>query len=189
MKNYISNSGYGFKNFGEVIDYLKNTNNSVSLKESKGYRAALIRNDGEWEIRVFKIGKDFNAEWDKRVNLGQRLTASKIETIEYIMDCNADFAIKSDAENKVENTYMEQMYIDGTPIGEETKKVWESDGDDDYEKMVTMWAEFAIVDKQSYWLCEDRDKDGNPFAVLQYAQENDGHTILMMRSVKMVINN
>lgn len=90
MKTYINTCGGNYNNFNEVINDLKNTNNSVLVKGMPNYRAALIKNDGVYELRVFFVGKNFNSYMHRTFEIGQRLTANAINKIETIMDYYVD---------------------------------------------------------------------------------------------------
>lgn len=90
MKQYITNGGGAFANFAEVVDYLKNTNHSVLLKDMPSFRAALLRNsDGQYRFKVFLIGKDFNAYYSFETEFA-RLTKKNIAMMEKVMDDIAD---------------------------------------------------------------------------------------------------
>lgn len=96
MRNYVTNGGGAFANFAEVIDYLKNTNNSVNVKDMPSFRACLLRNDGIYTLKVFLIGKDFNAYFSNNYEIGSRLTAKAVADIERIMDGIVDAYINKD---------------------------------------------------------------------------------------------
>lgn len=87
MKNYTNNCGGLFHNFEEVIDYLKNTNNSVSLQDCPNYRAALVKNDGVYTLKIFFVNTiSHTAYFKKDFEMGQRLTTRKMAKIERLMD-------------------------------------------------------------------------------------------------------
>ena len=117
MKQYITNGGGAFANFAEVVDYLKNTNNSVKVKDCPQFRAFLLKNDGIYTLKIHFLAKDYcSAYYEKQYEFGERLTAKKIAKIEALMDEAVDnyYEPKTEKEEKKDmrykNSYREYSY-------------------------------------------------------------------------------
>ena len=83
MRHYTTNGGGAFNNFGEVVDYLKNNNYAVLVKDCPQFRAFLLKNDGVYTLKIHYLAKDYwSAYYEKQYEFGERLTAKKIAKIE-----------------------------------------------------------------------------------------------------------
>lgn len=113
MRHYTTNGGGAFNNFGEVVDYLKNTSHSVLLKGCPKYRAALLKNsDGSYRLKIFYVGWDFNAYYEVEYDFGYRLSAKKIAKIEAIMDEAADNYYEPNIDEKYAIEYLSKFSIE-----------------------------------------------------------------------------
>lgn len=181
MKNYINNCGGLFRNFDEVMDYLKNTNNSVLLQDCPNYRAALVRNDGVYTLKIFFVSPISHlAYFKKDFEMGQRLSSKKVAEIERIMD---KFSILYDADTNIYYTYTEQVVKDGEIISETTRD-WQTDDLEDMQKILDTWTKIRddAKDKDfgelSGYNLDEEKMDDRWIAVLSYYDHQSGLNIL-----------
>lgn len=103
MRNYVTNGCGAFTAFNEVIDYLKNNNYAVLVKDCPQFRAFLLKNDGIYTLKIHFLAKDYcSAYYEKQYEFGERLTAKKIAKIEALMD----EAVDNYYEPKTEKVYV-----------------------------------------------------------------------------------
>ena len=181
MKNYINNCGGLFRNFEEVIDYLKNTNNSVNLQDCPNYRAALIKDDGVYTLKIFFVSPISHlAYFKKNFDMGQRLTAKKVAEIERIMDL---FAKKYWEDPNIYYTYTEQVCKDGEVISETTRE-WHTEDFDDMQNILDTWTKINddaddkdFGELSGYNLMEDK-MDDRWIVTLSYSDHQSGLNII-----------
>ena len=181
MKNYTNNCGGLFRNFDEVIDYLKNTNNSVNLQDCPNYRAALVKNDGVYTLKIFFVSPiSHTAYFKKDFDMGQRLTAKKVAEIERIMDL---FAKKYWEDPNIYYTYTEQVVKDGEAISETTRE-WQTEDFKDMQKILDTWNKIKddAKDKDfgelSGYSLDEQQLDDRQIVVLSYYDHQSGLNIL-----------
>ena len=79
--NFFISGVRNFENFDEVIDFMKNNNNSVHVEGHKGIRISLNRHDGFYVLRMFNLINNGVVSHDYRIGIGQRMAKSAIEKI------------------------------------------------------------------------------------------------------------
>ena len=105
MRNYVTNGCGAFTAFNEVIDYLKNNNYAVLVKDCPQFRAFLLKNDGVYTLKIHYLAKDYcSAYYEKQYEFGERLTVKKIAKIEALMD----EAVDNYYEPKTEKVYVKK---------------------------------------------------------------------------------
>ena len=182
MQNYINNCGVLFRNFDEVMDYLKNTNNSVSLQDCPNYRAALIKNDGVYTLKIFFVSPISHTAYFKRnFDMGQRLTAKKVVEIECLMDKFANIYWE---DPNIYYTYTEQVCKDGETISETTRE-WQTEDFDDMQKILDTWTKINDDAKDKdfgklsgYSLDNQNMMDDRWIVALSYYDHQSGLNIL-----------
>lgn len=181
MKNYINNCGGLFRNFDEVMDYLKNTNNSVSLQDCPNYRAALVKNDGVYTLKIFFVSPISHlAYFKKDFDMGQRLNSKKVAEIESIMD---KLAVLYYEDPNMYYTYTEQVVKGGETISETTRE-WQTEDFEDMQKILDTWTKIKddAKDKDfgelSGYNLDEEKMDDRWIAVLSYYDHQSGLNIL-----------
>lgn len=181
MKNYTNNCGGLFRNFDEVIDYLMNTNNSVNLQNCPNYRAALIKDDGVYTLKIFFVSPiSHTAYFKKDFDMGQRITANKIAEIERIMDKFANIYCE---DPYIYYTYTEQVFKSGEIISETTNE-WQTEDLEDMQKTLDTWNKIKddANDKDfgelSGYSLDEEKMDDRWIAVLSYYDHQSGLNIL-----------
>ena len=181
MKNYMNNCGGLFRNFDEVMDYLKNTNNSVNPQDCPNYRAALIKDDGVYTLKIFFVSPISHTAYFKRnFDMGQRLTVKKVAEIERLMDKFADNYCE---DPNMYYTYTEQVCKDGEVISETTNE-WQTENTEDMQTILDTWTKIKddAKDKDfgelSGYSLDEEKMDDRWIAVLSYYDHQSGLNIL-----------
>ena len=181
MKNYMNNCGGLFRNFDEVMDYLKNTNNSVNPQDCPNYRVALVKNDGVYTLKIFFVSPISHTAYFKRnFDMGQRLTVKKVAEIERLMDKFADNYCE---DPNMYYTYTEQVCKDGEVISETTNE-WQTENTEDMQTILDTWTKIKddAKDKDfgelSGYSLDEEKMDDRWIAVLSYYDHQSGLNIL-----------
>jgi hypothetical protein len=163
------------------MDYLKNTNNSVNLQDCPNYRAALVKNDGVYTLKIFFVSPISHlAYFKKDFDMGHRITAKKVSEIENIMD---KLAVLYYEDPNMYYTYTEQVFKGGEAISETTRD-WQTEDLEDMQKILDTWTKIRddAKDKDfgelSGYNLDEEKMDDRWIAVLSYYDHQSGLNIL-----------
>lgn len=156
MRHYTTNACGAFTAFNEVIDYLKNNNHAVLVKDCPQFRAFLLKNDGVYTLKIHYLAKDYcSAYYEKQYEFGERLTAKKIAKIEALMDEAVDNYYEPETEKeekknvRYKNSYREYSYYmeDGCRkmCNNSIEYDWETNSRLEFENMKASFASLSTA--------------------------------------------